>query len=81
MIEVGMFLRPLSTSWMNAFPGQHPQLQTKVIEAARVKDVGQEQILAFNDEFHPFIREKNIKLQNIYNSDATGTRFNYSYTD
>ena len=60
---------------MEAFLGRHPQLKTKLsraIEAARVKDVNREQILKFNEEFRKVIHEKNIKLQNIYNSDETG---------
>ena len=69
------FLCPLGTTWMEAFLGRHPQLKTKLsraIEAARVKDVNREQILKFNEEFQKVIHEKNIKLQNIYNSDETG---------
>jgi hypothetical protein len=71
-----MFLRPLGTTWMKAFLARHPQLQTKLswaIEAARVKDVNREQILKFNEEFRKTIHEKNIKLENIYNSNETGT--------
>ena len=76
--EEGTSLRPLGTTWMEAFLGRHPQLATKLtkaIEAARVKDVNREQVLAFNDEFRKVIHEKNIKLHNIYNSDETGIKF------
>jgi len=51
-------------------------LQTKLskaIEATRVKDVNHEQILKFNEEFRKVIYEKNIKVENIYDSDETGT--------
>ena len=75
-----MFLRPLGTTWMKAFLARHPQLKTKLsqaIEVARVKDVNREQILKFNEEFRKAIYEKNIKLENIYNSDETGTDLSF----
>ena len=54
-MEEATFLHPLGSIWMEACLGRHPQLATKLtkaIEAAIVKDVNQEQVLAFNDEFH-----------------------------
>jgi len=75
-VGVEEFFRPLGTTWMEAFLGRHCQLQTKLskaIEVSRVRDVTQEQVLTFNDEFRKVIQEKNIKLENIYNSDETGT--------
>jgi len=74
--ERGEFLRPLGTTWMEAFLGRHPQLRTKLskaIEGSRVRDVTREQILNFNREFRHTIKEKDIKSENIYNCDETGT--------
>jgi hypothetical protein len=71
------FLRPIGTSWTTSFIQRHEQLKTKLskaIEASRIKDVTRDQILTFNDEFRQAIREKSIKLKNIYNCDETGTR-------
>ena len=69
-------LRPLGTTWMEAFLGRHPQLRTKLskaIEGSRVRDVTREQILNFNREFRHTIKEKDIKSENIYNCDETST--------
>ena len=53
-------LRPLGTTWMEAFLGRHPQLRTKLskaIEGSRVRDVTREQILNFNREFRHTIKK------------------------
>ena len=69
------FIRPMGGKWTRAFMKRFPQLKTKLskaIEAARVMDVPQEQVLNFNDEFRQVFHEKKIQLKNIYNSDETG---------
>jgi len=70
------YLRPIGKNWMEAFLQYHSHLKTKLaraIEAARMKEVTREQVINFNDEFRRIIREKNIRLEDIYNCDETST--------
>jgi hypothetical protein len=66
----------LGSSWVPSFLRRHRHLKTKMtraIETARIKDVTKEQILHFNKEFRRIIREYNIRLEDIFNIDETGS--------
>jgi len=72
------YLRPIGSSWLQAFFRRHPHLKTKLsraIEMARVKDITREQVVNFNQDFRRIIKDKNIKQDNIYNCDETGMTF------
>ena len=74
--SISQFMRPIGTTWVPHFLDRHSHLKTKIskaIESARVRDVTREQVLKFNSEFRRVIHENNIKLQNIYNADETGS--------
>lgn len=47
---------------------------TRAFETARIKDFTKEQVLHFNEEFRRIIREHNIRLEDIFNADETGSR-------
>ena len=69
------YLCPLGKNWVGAFLQRHSHLKTKlskVIEAARIKNITREQVINFNNEFRKVIQEQNINLENIYNCDETG---------
>jgi len=70
------FTRPLGPSWVHQFLSRHTSLKTKpsrAIESARIKDVTHDHVLHFNQELRRLIKERDIKLENIYNADETGT--------
>ena len=47
---------------------------TRAIETAHIKDVTKELVLHFNEEFRRVIEDHNIRLENIYNADETGSK-------
>ena len=71
----GQFVPPIGSTWVSQFLRRHTYLKTKMtqaIESARNKDVTKEWVLHFNEEFGRIIREHNIRMENIYNTDETG---------
>ena len=67
---------PLGQQWVQRFLKRHPVLKSQIaksMEQARV-DVTKEQVLAWFAIFKHVITENNIKLENIYNMDETGSR-------
>ena len=74
--SISQFVRLIGTAWVSHFLDQHSHLETKIskaVESARVHNVTKEQMLKFNSEFRRVIHENNIKLQNIYNANETGS--------
>jgi Tc5 transposase DNA-binding domain len=72
------FVPPIAPTWVPAFLRRHPHLKTKLsraIEVARVTDVTAESVIHFNQELRRIIRDHNIKLENTFNMDETGTSF------
>ena len=72
----------LGASWVSSFLRRHRYLKTtmtRAIELSRIKDVTKEQILHFNNELRRIIREHNIRLEDIFNADETGSQFLYFF--
>ena len=66
---------PIGDSWVQRFIHRHPKLETAcshAIEAARIKDVTKEDIDRWFDELEKTIKEKNIRIEDMYNMDETG---------
>jgi hypothetical protein len=75
-IPNNQFVPPIGLTWVPSFLRRHRYLKTKMtraIETARIKDVTKELVLHFNDEFRRIIQEHNIRLENIFNADETGS--------
>ena len=74
--EVSPSCQPsIGESWIQRFIHRHPELETacsRAIEAARIKDVTKEDMDRWFDEFEKTIKEKNIRIEDIYNMDETG---------
>jgi len=67
----------IGPTWVPSFLRRHRYLKTKMtraIETARIKDVTKEHVLHFNEEFRRIIREHNIRLEDIFNADETGSK-------
>jgi hypothetical protein len=74
--EDGTLFTPLGKQWIQRFLKRNPTLKTqraKSIEQARV-DVTKEQVLEWFAIFKRVIQENNIKPENIYNMDETGSQ-------
>jgi len=70
------FTPPLGPEWIHRFLQPHPHLKTKkskAIEIACIKEVTSEQITNFNTELPYIISEHNIRSENIFNADETGS--------
>ena len=70
---------PIGEGWVSRFLGRYPFMATKlsrVIEAARIKDVSSELILEFFDVLVNLVAEYDIQVEDIYNMDETGYHFN-----
>ena len=75
-IPNNQFVPPIGPTWVFSFVRHHHYLKTKMtraIETARIKDVTKELVLHFNHEFRRIIQEHNIRLENIFNADETGS--------
>jgi len=73
----GQFVPLIGPTWAPQFLRRHLHLKTKMtraIETARIKDITKELVLHFNEEFHRVIEDHNIRLENIYNADETGSK-------
>jgi hypothetical protein len=69
---------PLGKSWIPRFLTRHPELQTKLtrsIEHSRVKYVSEELVKQFFNDLKSLIEKHDIRAENIYNHDETGTYF------
>ena len=65
----------IGDSWVQRFIHRHPELGTAcshTIEAARIKDVTREDLDRWFVEFEKTIKEKNIRIEDMYNMDETG---------
>jgi len=65
----------IGDSWVQRFIHRHPELETArshAIEAARINNVTKEDLNRWFDEFEKTIKEKNIRIEDIYNMDETG---------
>ena len=65
----------IGNSWVQRFVHQHPKLETacsRAIEAACIKDITKEDLNRWFDEFETTIKEKNIRIEDMYNMDETG---------
>ena len=66
----------IGPTWVPSFLRRPPYLKTKMtraIKAARIRDVTKEQVLHFNEECRRIIREHKIRLEDIFNTDETGS--------
>jgi hypothetical protein len=69
----GKILNPLGVKWVQRFLARHPELQSRIsksMEAARLQ-VTKEQILEWYETFKRVTQD--IKPENIYNMDETGS--------
>jgi hypothetical protein len=67
---------PIGEEWVERFIGRHPLLKrarVQKIERLRVKEIYREDVIEWFDELDKLIRECNIKRENIYNMDETGS--------
>jgi hypothetical protein len=67
---------PIGEEWMERFIGRHPLLKrahVQKIERLRVKEIYREDVIESFDALDELIRECNIKRENIYNMDETGS--------
>ena len=66
---------PIGDSWVQRFIHRHFELETacsQTIEAARIQEVTKEGLDRWFNEFEKTIKEKNIRIEDMYNMDETG---------
>ena len=76
----GQIVPQIGPTWVPSFLRRHRYLKTKMthaIEIAHINDVTSEQVIHFNEEFHRIIQEHNIRLEDIFNADETGSQYFY----
>ena len=77
-VPYGQIVPQIGPTWVSSFLRRHRYLKTKMtraIETARIKDVTKAQVLHFNEEFRRIIQEHNIRLEDIFNADETGSQY------
>ena len=65
----------IGDSWVQRFIHRHPEFETacsQTIEAARIRDVTKDGLNWWFNEFEKTIKEKNIRVDDMYNMDETG---------
>ena len=65
----------IGESWVQRFIHRHSELETacsRAIETARIRDVTKEDLNRWFDEFEKTIKEKDIRIEDMYNMDETG---------
>ena len=65
----------IGNSWVQRFIHRHPEFETacsQTIEAARIREVTNKGLHWWFDELQKTIKEKNIRVEDLYNMDETG---------